>query len=331
MLVAAVGLLALPVLAEGLIAILLARPGWLPASGPLLDGMRHVYLLEDWNVLQASEAMVPDPALGYRLRPGHWPARGREYDTELDIDSAGLRDDERSLTGPDLIVLGDSYAMGWGVAQDESFAQQLEQLTGLTVLDAGIPSYGTARELLLLGQLDRSRLRAVIVQYFINDHSENVAYLAEGAGRVSMSAEEFEANAVAHRDRLVYHAFDYLRAFFDTTPFTSELEGTTPDALARTCLLVLHSSPALREVPIVLFEVGAWGGEPDAVSGAIDTALQTNAAWTRLRERMVVLRLAGVLTPQDFFVLDPHLRASGHAKIARALAQVLAERGLLDR
>jgi hypothetical protein len=326
-----VALLALPVLAEALIAVLLARPGWLPASGPLLDGMRHVYLLEDWNVLQASEAMVPDPALGYRLRPGHWPARGREYDTELEIDSAGLRDDERSLTGPDLIVLGDSYAMGWGVAQDESFAQQLEQLTGLTVLDAGIPSYGTARELLLLDQLDRSRLRTVIVQYFINDHAENVAYLAEGAGRVTMSPEEFAANAVAHRARLVYRPFDYLRAFFDTTPFTSELEGTTPDALARTCLLVLHSCPALREVPIVLLEVGSWGGEPDGVSGPIETALQTNPAWAKLREHMVVLRLAELLTPDDFFVLDPHLRASGHAKIARALAQVLAERGLLDR
>ena len=331
MLVAALGLLALPVLAEALLAVLLAHPGWLPASGPLIEGMRRVYLLEDWNVLQASDAMVPDPALGYRLRPGRWPARGREYDTELEIDSAGLRDDERSLTAPDLIVLGDSYAMGWGVAQQESFAQQLEQLTGLTVLDAGIPSYGTARELLLLEQLDRSRLRAVIVQYFSNDYPENAAYLAEGAARVTMSAEEFEANAEAHRERLVYRPFDYLRACFDTDRFAWELEGTTPDSRARTCLLVLHASQALRDVPIVLVEIGAWGEEPDLVSGAIETALQTNAAWTKLREHMVVLRLAGLLTPQDFFVLDPHLRASGHAKIARALAQVLAERGLLDR
>lgn len=327
----ALGLLLLPVVAEALIALALAHPGLAPSSGLLLDGLRHTYLLEDWNVLQASEAMVPDPRLGYRLRPGTWRMSGREYDTELRVNSAGLRDDERSLTAPQIIVLGDSYAMGWGVAQDESFAQQLERLTGLTVLDAGIPSYGTARELMLLQQLDRSQLRAVVVQYFLNDHRENLVYLAEGPAAVSMSAEEFEANAVAHRERLAYRPFDYLRSFFDRTPFDSELEEATPETLASTALFVLSSSAELRDVPILFLEVGVWGQKPDAVSRAVAAALGSNPAWARVRERMTVLPLAERLGPQDFFVLDPHLRASGHAKIAQVVAQALRERGVLER
>ncbi|HZL98758.1 MAG TPA: hypothetical protein VFD43_00775, partial [Planctomycetota bacterium] len=175
-------LLALPLLAEALLALLLARPGLVPEWPALRDAVRRVYVLEDWSVLQAQPgALAADPALGYRLRPGRLGLRNREYDTELAVNSAGLRDDEASLDGPELIVLGDSFALGWGVAQDESFPQQLERITGLKVLNAGLPSYGTARELLLLRTLDRSRLRAVVVQYFLNDHPENLAWLEGGA------------------------------------------------------------------------------------------------------------------------------------------------------
>ena len=52
-------------------------------------------------------------------------------------------------------MLGDSYAMGWGVEQGESFPEILEAATGLRVLNAGVPSYGTPRELLMLERLDR--------------------------------------------------------------------------------------------------------------------------------------------------------------------------------
>ena len=77
----------------------------------------------------------------------------------------GLRDDEASLRAPAVVVLGDSYAMGWGVAQDETIAEVIERETGLRALNAGIASYGTVREMRLLDRIDTSRLRYLVIQY----------------------------------------------------------------------------------------------------------------------------------------------------------------------
>jgi hypothetical protein len=273
--------------------------------------------------------MQPDAVLGYRLRPGRASFRNREYDTELLVNSAGLRDDEASLEAPDLIVLGDSFAMGWGVGQEQSFPQQLERLTGLKVLNAGVASYGTAREILLLRSLDLSRVRAVIVQYFLNDHPENVAYLADGAALDVMTPEELESQSEAHRERLRYRPFDLLRAALDDMPFNAELRQDSPETLARTCLLVLSSAPGLRKLPIVFLEVDAWGEPPEPVAAAMQQVLDAGGAWSELRERLSVMRLTPRLAPDDFYVLDPHLAPSGHAKIAQAIADTLRERGLL--
>jgi len=324
-------LLALPLVAEGLLALLLAHPALVPRWPPLRDAVRRAYTLEDWNVLQADPAaLAPDSRLGYRLRPGSVRFANREFDTELRINAAGLRDDEASLVAPDLIVLGDSFALGWGVGQEQSFPQRLEALTGLKVLNAGVPSYGTAREILLLRSLDLSRVRAVIVQYFLNDHGENVAWLEGGAGLVVMSPEELSAQAQAHRERLRYRPFDLLRAAFDDLPFSSELQQDTPETLASTALLVLSSAPELRGLPLVFLELDAWGEAREPVAAALESVLAAGGAWNELAGRLTVLRLADTLRPEDAFVLDPHLRASGHEKVARALADVLAARGLLE-
>jgi hypothetical protein len=67
-----------------------------------------------------------------------------------------MRDDEHPARKPPgrfrILVLGDSHLFGWGVAQDESFAQVLERrLDALApgrfeVLNAGVPGYNTVME-----------------------------------------------------------------------------------------------------------------------------------------------------------------------------------------
>ena len=48
------------------------------------------------------------------------------------------------------------------------------------MLNAGVSSYGTAREFRLLDRLDTSALRYLIVQYCDNDDEENTAYISGG-------------------------------------------------------------------------------------------------------------------------------------------------------
>ena len=73
-----------------------------------------------------------------------------EYDVPVETNSAGFRDDEASLHDPKVLVLGDSFAFGWGVREEDDFASVLERSIREPVLDMGVAGYATTQELLLL-------------------------------------------------------------------------------------------------------------------------------------------------------------------------------------
>ena len=119
-----------------------------------------------------------DSTLSYTLRKNDvYDHDNIEFSNEIGVNSMGLRDDSASLVKPNVICLGDSYTMGWGVTSDEAFPKLIASKTGLKVLNAGINSYGTVRELLLLNRLDTSNLKYLVIQYCYNDFEENRAFL----------------------------------------------------------------------------------------------------------------------------------------------------------
>jgi lysophospholipase L1-like esterase len=101
-----------------------------------------------------------DRELGTRQIPG---ARGflicGDYSIDLIINSKGLRDREYPYQKPPgtrrILCLGDSYACGYGVEAEETFAKQLERIlnagahsgTRWETLNAGVGSTGTAHHL----------------------------------------------------------------------------------------------------------------------------------------------------------------------------------------
>jgi len=101
----------------------------------------------------------PDPIFHHSQKPGiETRFVSAEWDTAVTINSLGLRGDE--LSGkPEgttrVVVLGDSYAFGYGVEVDEAFPGVLERLCAaralsVDVVNAGIPSYSPTLEYLLL-------------------------------------------------------------------------------------------------------------------------------------------------------------------------------------
>lgn len=314
------GFLAPLVVSEALIAVFLDRPSWVEGCSWCLAGLRNTYFQEDWRVPQSDPTLTRyDPELTYLLRPGRWPFSNREFHTVLEVNTAGLRDDETSLRQPEIIVLGDSYAMGWGVGQHETFPELLEQ-AGPKVLNAGVSSYGTARQVLLLERLDGSRLRAVVVQYHFNDYAENLAFLN---GQEPASRAEFRLAAEAWQDRLRYRPGDYLRAFLRPLSHADFLPpSANEEDAARTALDILDGSEALADVPLYLLETDPWGAP---VFNVLDemAALLAGGEYPDLEGRTTIVPLAGVLGSADFFQLDPHPNASGHMKIAAELIKAL--------
>ncbi len=208
----AIGLL----LVEGLIVLLLSNPA-LVARVPdrLADLVRNVYTDKDRKILQFDAGMARyDPELFYSLRPGSFVHENREFRNAYRVNHAGMRDDEASLESPRIIVAGDSVAMGWGVDQEETFAQRIELATGGKVLNAAVSSYGTVRELRILerARIDGSQLDALVIQYNSTDFPENAAFYS-GGGRLALSDEASFDSVVAYQQRTRrYRPLVYVRS-----------------------------------------------------------------------------------------------------------------------
>ncbi len=327
--IAVLGTSAVLAVAECLLAVMLAYPERLPAG--LLSGVRSIYLREDWTIPQMDlDVVAYDPELTYLLRPG--PARfaNREFDTQVAGNNAGLRDNEASLERPDLIVLGDSFAFGWGVERHETFAQVLERSTGLAVLNAAMSSYGTARQTILLERLDVSAARAVVVQYFMNDYRENRAFVDAGYSLAVTPEDEFLLSVRDFERQTTYRPLDYLAAFLDRRAYFPELDTVSAREIAATCLKVLAASDELADLPVFFLQIDPWNrfARYDVV-GPISELLETDSEYADLRRRLTLVRLEGALASDDFYRLDPHLRPSGHRKVAAEIERALRSAGLL--
>jgi lysophospholipase L1-like esterase len=131
-----------------------------------------------------SEHMAPgliryDPELGWELTPG-WSGvhHHYDYDVEYDIDDSGFRvDPQAGKTGPRVVVLGDSFTFGLGVANDETFVSRLNANGDdrRQYLNLGVPGYSTDQELLLLRKAGNALKPNIVllVVYLANDLFDN--------------------------------------------------------------------------------------------------------------------------------------------------------------
>lgn len=134
-----------------------------------------------------------DQDVGYALTPdyeGH--LQRNEFSTRISVNEQGLRGNSLGPRRDEVtrvLVLGDSFAFGYGVEEHESFPAYLETCLNSTgagtfeVLNAGVPGYGTVDQLNFL----RSRGEAlapdfVILQFLSsNDLDENLYPATEWA------------------------------------------------------------------------------------------------------------------------------------------------------
>jgi lysophospholipase L1-like esterase len=94
-----------------------------------------------------------DPLLGWAHEPGYEGVfETEQFRTTVHINEKGLRDRshsyEREGDTQRILVLGDSFAWGYGVEESERFSQLLEADPGVKVINAGVSGYSTDQELL---------------------------------------------------------------------------------------------------------------------------------------------------------------------------------------
>lgn len=149
--------------------------------------------LRVWGSSEAAPAFqglfTPDPDTGFRLKPG---ARMRfttpEFDTEIAINNAGVRDDEdvgpKAADERRIVILGDSLVLSVQVSHARTFGEVLERRLNsrpsryrYRVINAGVQGFGPVQELLFFKKIGAElQPDVVIATVFVgNDAEEAVA------------------------------------------------------------------------------------------------------------------------------------------------------------
>ncbi len=126
--------------------------------------------------------LVPtdDPVLEYVLRPGvtrHNSIPGTDANWTYSLNALGMRGDAPDPGRRHVVILGDSYAFGWAVAEDATLPRQLQRefdrhsmADTVQVLNAGVPGYNTEQQARFLATrwaaLDPN---AIVVTVVVND------------------------------------------------------------------------------------------------------------------------------------------------------------------
>jgi lysophospholipase L1-like esterase len=273
---------------------------------------------------QDPECSLYDPELRQTLRPGMTCRfTNVEFDTVVRANALGLRDTDEALLGPDVIVLGDSLAMGWGVNGEETFAKLLERRSGLRVLNAGMTGYDTVSEMLMLKRLDASRLKYLVIQYCGNDFEPNKEFARVGSYEIE-PRPDYERGVAAYVVNQKYFPGKYLNSLLTykwkkgekTAPPPREDPPSEHVKYFLNALLRLQR-PDLGRVQLIVLAYPDSGFTAELKK---EVASGRYPAWIR---RLSTIDTSAVLKPDAYFQLDEHMTTSGHAEIAEALLSAI--------
>ncbi len=190
------------VLALGELAARWARPNWAPVRAERVEFWRY------------------DPVLGWSHNPGQKGVLHHvDWTIHISINSQGLRDKEYPIqrTGKRrMLVIGDSYAWGFGVEQNQCFSKILERdHPDWEIINAGVSGYGTDQEYLYLKEHGlKYRPDIVLLEFYSNDIETNARgedswyfkpYFVEENGSLVLKNSPVPGATLRQRmDRLLY-------------------------------------------------------------------------------------------------------------------------------
>lgn len=323
-------------LAEAGTDYLLRHPRQLPA------GLLPVFSLYYGNYGRQQIEFDPhcaryDTGLTYTLLPDTgFDFNNYEFKTRYATNGLGLRDDTNSLRQPAIICLGDSYTMGWGVDQSATFSSLLQQRTGRQVLNAGISSYGTARELLSLERMDLSAVQYLIIQYCGNDVTENNTFIAHHYRLPVMPQHQYDSLCQALQNRLQYYPFRHILtitrmwaqqairkpAAAISINVSDNADQSFQQQAANFLAIIDHQLAHLPHLKIMVFDAtGVYPTEQRFIQ-ALRHLLQEKKALP-IASRISLIDISPYMKKEDFFLLDGHFNARGHATVARILSDAI--------
>jgi hypothetical protein len=296
-------------------------------SNALKIAHADVIYLEEPGHERTGHRYVYDPDLGWRNIP-NW--RSTTINQALSINSKGLRDREHPYEKPPgfsrILVLGDSYAWGYGVSDDEAFPSVLEKMLGSTVgrwevINGGVSGWGTDQEFLFL---EREGVKydpdvVLLALFLMNDPFNNASSKQYGLHKpVFLNARMELGNTPAPKP------------FSGAPAIQSEVEPVdlTLKIIEKMAKLCAEQG---RRFAVMKFGLFLQPGNPDYLT--VEKRFQDlrsesmTAPYLDLDAKFKEFGLSRpILVPPDF---DGHWNAHGHLMTATIIRDFLAETGVV--
>ncbi len=299
--------------------------GFLPENAKLSGWLGHFkrIALNHRSMIQfQDESAKYDDELFYTLKPGTSTFKSFEFDTAYDVNDLGVRDDAASLEHPEVIFLGDSFTMGWGVEEPESFPAVFERKSGLKCLNTGVSSYGTAREMRMLARTQLDSLKAIVIQFHDTDLEENNFYVKNNR-LGSRTQADFDAQVMDNRKYTAWVPFKYLKTAMINAVSGLKAPNATEAALKgddeqfpgflSEFFSIFTEIREMTDVPVFLTYTGSFYTEPRMIVRFERFGVQHGV------KNLYYVNLGPVLDHEDYFYFDDHINARGHEKVAETL------------
>lgn len=282
-----------------------------------------------------------DPLVIYAPKPGVGKVRGVEFDMTITMTADGLRQQPglaRGVDGPPVVLAGDSFTMGMGVQDTETYSAILEQRYGHPTINSGVSSYGTARELLRLQRMGLlARAKVLVIQYCPNDASENHVFLHSPNLHLNEAETKAQWNRLesGRRKRLepdvtyrrvmeglfavlkvqlrIHSPRQFVAALALRRLHDIDRYGAAYPERAAEFLAVLDRFPEIAGKPIIVTELKDFDEGSSFVSELKEKA--------RGRANLYIVPM--VLGYGDFYRFDGHLNPRGHERVAEQLDRAI--------
>lgn len=288
------------------------------------------------NIYQAFKDCVElDTQLIYRPRnESECSFNNLEFSTRL-VHKNGVRWYDRKKSGAtsekEILVLGDSHAMGWGVDGHETFSAILEaELENVRVDNMAVSSYGLPRELMLMKRVfDKEDYDLVIIQYCDNDLREIEHYVEHNGVSYDYT---IPAQSPKPQEKLIDDFYVQLAtriARFPIEGMEGPRKNDLPEPAANIARVLSDFVDVGTSPPLVIFPVNnireyETFGEYEYLKEAVLRHVPS------LAEKISVIDpLSGMTSDQretHYFLIDGHLNALGHHYLAQALQPVIEEK-----
>jgi hypothetical protein len=313
-------------ISEAVIRYCLHHPNVIPAS------MQKAFSAYYDEHLRSTIQMEPtcavyDTGLFYTLRPGKCTFENVEFNIDLNINKQGVRDDVGSLDTPEVIFLGDSFTMGWGIPQDSTFENLVGKALGKKTLNSGISSYGTVRELEILKRFNRDSLKTVVIQYHYSDLLENKEFADRHDSLIISSPEKYKqtSDMVRKRSNYFFGKHTSLLTKFLLKGMTGKIQErpVTGNEDVQYFIHALQSlGSSLEGVNIIVFDIASHGASGNKFLAELQKEIE-NAEYPAHIRNIRVVDIQPVLSKSDYFILDDHINSAGHAKVSRELVKAI--------